>query len=63
MTSKQRHKAEETEFRLLLLVTMPVFIAATILHRALPRNWGRDKRSIWAAARSAAYNSIPFAFM
>jgi hypothetical protein len=51
------------EFNLLILVVMPMFIAFTLLKRARPRNWGRDKRSVFSAALSDAHNSIPFAFM
>jgi hypothetical protein len=47
---------------LLLAVTMPIFFVTILVNRVLPWNWGRDKRSIFAATRCAAYNSIPFAF-
>jgi hypothetical protein len=42
---------------------MPIFFAATLVSRVLPWNWGRDKRSLFAATRSNAHNTIPFAFM
>jgi hypothetical protein len=29
----------------------------------MPWNWGHDKRSLFAATKCAAYNSLPFAFM
>jgi hypothetical protein len=32
------------------------------LKRAMPWNWGHDKRTLFAATRAAAHNSIPFAF-
>jgi hypothetical protein len=63
MTTKHRRRDGEMEFKLLLAATLPVFFITTLAKRALPWNWGRDKRSLFAAARCAAYNSIPFAFM
>jgi hypothetical protein len=61
MTKKD--KSEQREFRLLLAALFPVFFTVTLVSRLLPWNWGRDKRSIFSAARSSAYNAIPFAFM
>jgi hypothetical protein len=63
MTTKQKRKNGELEFKLLLAATMPVFFATTLAKRVLPWNWGRDKRSLVEATRCAACNSIPFAFM
>ena len=60
---KHKRKDGELEFKLLLAFTLPVFLVTTILKRAMPWNWGRDKRSLFAATRCAAYNSLPFAFM
>jgi hypothetical protein len=60
---KHRRKDGELEFKLLLAFTLPVFFVTTIVRRAMPWNWGSDKRSLFAATRCAAYNSIPFAFM
>jgi hypothetical protein len=62
MTTKHRRRDGELEFKLLLAVTMPIFFVTILVNRVLPWNWGRDKRSIFAATRCAAYNSIPFAF-
>lgn len=63
MTTKHKRKDGELEFKLLLAATMPVFFVITLIRRAMPWNWGRDKRSLFVATRCAAYNSIPFAFM
>lgn len=63
MATKHRRKDGEMEFKLLVVATLPAFFLATIVKRALPWNWGRDKRSLVAATRAAAHNSIPFAFM
>ncbi|MBL8791470.1 MAG: hypothetical protein JNM45_13325 [Rhizobiales bacterium] len=63
MSSKHKHREGEMEFRLLLAVTLPFFFAATVFKRVMPWNWGRDKRSVFAATRTAAHNSLPFAFM
>jgi hypothetical protein len=63
MSIRHKRKEDEVEFKLLLAVTLPVFFVVTLLKRAMPWNWGRDKRSLFAATRCAAYNAIPFAFM
>jgi hypothetical protein len=63
MTTKHKRRDGELEFKLLLAATMPVFFVTTLTKRAMPWNWGRDKRSLVDATRCAAYNSIPFAFM
>jgi hypothetical protein len=63
MTIKHRRKDGELEFKVLLAVTLPFFFVTTVASRVMPWNWGRDKRSIFAATRCAAYNSIPFAFL
>jgi hypothetical protein len=60
---KKRRREGEVEFRILMAVTWPVFFASTLIRRAMPWNWGRDKRSIFEASRASAYNTIPFAFM
>jgi hypothetical protein len=62
MSVKTKRKDGELEFKLLVAVTMPVFFVATLVKRAMPWNWGHDKRSLFAATRAAAHNSIPFAF-
>jgi hypothetical protein len=65
MSTQLKHKRRdgELEFKLLLACTMPIFLITTILKRTMPWNWGSDERSLFAATRCAAYNSIPFAFM
>jgi hypothetical protein len=61
--TKHRRRDGEVEFKLILAGTLPVFLVVTVIKRAMPWNWGQDKRSLFAATRCAAYNSIPFAFM
>ena len=57
------------EFSLLMWLTFAVFLVAIALTRLIPRAarprvGGHDEgKSIFAAARAATYNSIPFAFM
>lgn len=63
MTKIAKRKQDEREYKRLLFATMPVFFAATLISRALPWNWGRDKRSLFQATRANAHNTIPFAFM
>ena len=63
LSTKYNRREGELEFKLLLAATMPVFFVTTLTKRAMPWNWGRDKRSLFEATRCAAYNSIPFAFM
>jgi hypothetical protein len=62
-------KGERLEFSLLMGVAFMIFFVVIALSRLLPRSWrvnvsGHDQdRSIICAARMAARNSIPFAFM
>jgi hypothetical protein len=63
MSIKHRRKDGELEFKVLLAVTLPVFLVAILIKRVMPWNWRRDQRTLFAATRCAAYNSIPFAFM
>ncbi len=62
-TMKHRRREGEVTFKFLLAFTLPVFLVTTVLKRVMPWNWGRDQRSLFSATLSAAYNSIPFAFM
>jgi hypothetical protein len=63
MTHKQARKVDERDYMLLLIATLPLFFVAVVIKRALPWNWGSDKRSVFAATRSAALDTIPYAFM
>ncbi|MFZ1108190.1 MAG: hypothetical protein WAN43_07580 [Rhodomicrobium sp.] len=55
---------EAKEFRLMLIATFPLFLAAGLLGRALsPRRTANQRKSIFAEARAAANTCIPFAFM
>jgi len=63
IAAKPKRPEGELEFKLLLAFVLPIFFVATFLKRAMPWNWGNDKRSLFQATRCAAYNSIPFAFM
>jgi hypothetical protein len=60
---KRKRREDEIEFRILMAVTMPVFFVSAVVRRAMPWNWGRDKRSLLEVTRASAYNAIPFAFM
>ncbi len=63
MNNRQGRKEGELEFRILLALTLPIFLVDTLVRRAMPWNWGRDKRPLLATARCAAHNALPFAFM
>jgi hypothetical protein len=63
MTTRNKRRSGELEFKLLLAVMLPVFLVTTFVKRVMPWNWGNDKRSLFEATRCAAYSSIPFAFM
>ncbi len=63
MTTLQRRRAEERQYKRLVVATMPLFFIAVFVNRVLPWNWGHDKRSLFAATRAAAYSTIPFVFM
>jgi hypothetical protein len=55
---------EAKEFRLIFLVTFPIFLAAGLVTRALsPRRSNIQHKSVFAEARAAANTCIPFAFM
>jgi hypothetical protein len=62
-------KTAESEFRLVFLVALAIFFVAIAAGRLLPRRWrwnvsGHDEgKSVWGAAKTAACNTIPFAFM
>ncbi len=62
-------KREAVEFRLLFLLTFPVFLAAAVLSRIIPgqrrsrAGGGHTGRSVIAEAKAAANTCIPFAFM
>jgi hypothetical protein len=63
MATRHKRREGELEFRLLMAATLPAFFVAILAKRALPWNWGRDKRPLFQATRTAAHNTIPFAFM
>lgn len=71
MSSARSVKAEnsESEFRLVFLFAFAIFFVAIAVGRLLPRRWrwnvsGHDEaKSIFSAAKTAAYTTIPFAFM
>jgi hypothetical protein len=62
-------KREAVEFRLLFLLTFPLFLAAAALARLIPGQrrsraaGGHTGRSLIAEAKAAANTYIPFAFM
>jgi hypothetical protein len=69
MISAPRREEGKLEFRLLMWVAFTLFFVAIAFTRLLPasvrpRIGGDSKnKSIFAAAKTAAYSSIPFAFM
>jgi hypothetical protein len=64
MTSKaKREMGTALEFNLIMAVAFVFFFIAIAIQRLLPWNWGRDHKSVFGAAKSAACNSVPFAFM
>jgi hypothetical protein len=69
MINASRHDDSKLEFSLLMWLAFAVFFVAIALSRlipraARPRMAGHDEgKSIFAAAKAATHNSIPFAFM
>ena len=69
MINASRHHQGELEFSFLMWLAFAVFFVAIAITRLLPRSarprvGGHDDgKSIFAAAKAATYNSIPFAFM
>lgn len=69
MINAPRHAEGKLEFSLLMWLAFAVFFVAIAVSRlipraARPRMAGHDEgKSIFAAAKAATYNSIPFAFM
>jgi hypothetical protein len=63
MKSKTRRSEDRFAFTLLMAVTFVAMLVATLVKRVLPWNWGHDNRSVFQAAKTAAYSCVPFAFM
>jgi hypothetical protein len=69
MINAGKQSEGRVEFSLLMWLAFAVFFVAIALTRLLPRSarprvGGHDDgKSIFAAAKAATYNSIPFAFM
>jgi hypothetical protein len=63
MKSKTRKSEDRVAFTLLMTVTFAAMLVVTLVKRVLPWNWGHDSRSIFQAAKTAAYSCVPFAFM
>ncbi len=69
MINAGKHDGGKLEFSLLMWLAFAVFFVAIAVTRLLPRGarprvGGHDDgKSIFAAAKAATYNSIPFAFM
>ncbi|WP_395684892.1 hypothetical protein [Aestuariivirga sp.] len=69
MINASRHDEGKFEFSLLMWLAFAIFFVAIALSRlipraARPRMAGHDEgKSIFAAAKAATHNSIPFAFM
>ncbi len=63
MKSKTRKSEDHIAFTLVMAVTFVAMLMVTVVKRVLPWNWGHDNRSIFQAAKTAAYSCVPFAFM
>lgn len=69
INATRHHENAKLEFSLLMWLAFGVFLVAIALTRLVPRSMrprvgGHDDgKSIFAAAKAATYNSIPFAFM
>ena len=69
MINASRNEESKIEFSLLMWLAFAVFFVAIALTRLIPRTLrprigGHDEgKSIFAAAKAATNNSIPFAFM
>ncbi|MFM8746541.1 MAG: hypothetical protein ACKOED_07740 [Aestuariivirga sp.] len=69
MINASRHAEGKLEFSLLMWLAFAVFFVAIALSRLIPRAarprmaGHEDGKSIFAAAKAATHNSIPFAFM
>jgi hypothetical protein len=69
MINAHRQEDSKLEFSLLMWLAFGVFFVAIAITRLMPRSMrprvgGHDDgKSIFAAAKAATYNSIPFAFM
>jgi hypothetical protein len=59
----KREQGSGLEFHLMMALAFIAFFIAIGAARLLPWNWGRGGKSIFSAAKTAAYSSIPFAFM
>lgn len=66
-TDPKHRKAEALEYRLLMAVSYPIFLAGAVCSRLLPgrrRSAGKGARfSVFGEARAAAATYVPFAFM
>jgi hypothetical protein len=69
MINTSHREESKIEFSLLMWLAFAVFFVAIAVTRLIPRAarprvGGHDEgKSIFAAAKAATYNSIPFAFM
>lgn len=63
------HGTDHRDYRLLFILTLPLFLSAAIAARVLPARWrpwppsDRSTRSIFAEARAAAGAYLPYAMM
>lgn len=68
-TSRPMRITERWEFRALVVVTYPLFLAVACLSRLLPRRLRftptgvGGRMSVFTEARQAAHTTLPFAFM
>ena len=63
------HGTDHRDYRLLFILTLPLFLSAAIVARVLPARWrpwppsDQSTRSILADARAAAGAYLPYAMM
>jgi hypothetical protein len=68
-TNHSRNKSvrDKWEYRLIFLASYPIFLGFEILDRCLhlgrDPSPGKQRRSVFAAAREAADTSLPYAFL
>ncbi|MBK1696347.1 hypothetical protein CKO21_03715 [Rhodovibrio salinarum] len=63
---KKHRKGDSFEYRLLMAVSLPIFLVAAMVGRVLPSGAHAvpgERLSLLAEARAAADTYVPFAFM
>jgi hypothetical protein len=63
---KKHRKGDSLEYRLLMAISLPIFLVAAIVGRVLPAGEtvvAGERLSLLGEARAAADTYVPFAFM